>query len=410
MNSITFSRYAIYLLPILLVIGPFLSDLAVSLSAILYLIHSFQKKNKFYKNKFFIIFLFFWIFICINSILSESLISIKSSIFYIRFGLFLLLVNYFLDKDLQFAINLKKIIFFVFIFLLVDSLCQIVFGNNLIGFPADGRISSVFGEEKILGSFIVKIIPIYISLYFLVKKNIELDNHIYLILLSSLALILLSGERSSLGLFILYLMLLLFITTQNKKKLITYIIVFFSILFFTIISSSKLKSRFLIELKDQFFYPIKNEVNEVKKVYMFTQAHHYLYLTAYNMFKAKPIIGHGTKTFRENCEKPEYKYLNHRYSCSTHPHNFYIQMAAENGIIGLSFLLFIYLSLLKDFWKNFFLKKFNNKLLNLSVSANLVMLWPLIPHGNFFNNWLSILIYLNLSIYIYLKYKYIPHN
>ena len=408
MNSITFSKYAIYLLPILLVTGPFLSDLAVSLSAILYLIHSFQKKNKFYKNKFFIIFLSFWIFLCINSVLSESFISIKSSIFYIRFGLFLLLVNYFLDRDLQFAINLKKIILFVFMFLALDSLYQFIFGNNLIGFPKDGRISSFFGDEKILGSFIVKIIPVYISLYFFGKKNIKLDYHIFFISICSIILILLSGERSALGLFIIYIMLLLFTTIQNKKKLITYIIVFFSILFFTIINSSRLQNRFLIELKDQFFYT--NEVNEIKKVYMFTQAHHYLYLTAYNMFKAKPITGHGTKTFRENCKKPEYKYLNHPYSCSTHPHNFYIQMAAENGIIGLTFLLFLYILLIKDFLKNFFLKNFKNKLLNLSVSSNLVMLWPLIPHGNFFNNWLSILIYFNLSIYIYIKYKYIPHN
>ena len=408
MNSITFSKYAIYLLPILLVTGPFLSDLAVSLSAILYLIHSFQKKNKFYKNKFFIIFLSFWIFLCINSVLSESFISIKSSIFYIRFGLFLLLVNYFLDRDLQFAINLKKIILFVFMFLVLDSLYQFIFGNNLIGFLKDGRISSFFGDEKILGSFIVKIIPVYISLYFFGKKNIKLDYHIFFISICSIILILLSGERSALGLFIIYIILLLFTTIQNKKKLITYIIVFFSILFFTIINSSRLQNRFLIELKDQFFYT--NEVNEIKKVYMFTQAHHYLYLTAYNMFKAKPITGHGTKTFRENCKKPEYKYLNHPYSCSTHPHNFYIQMAAENGIIGLTFLLFLYILLIKDFLKNFFLKNFKNKLLNLSVSSNLVMLWPLIPHGNFFNNWLSILIYFNLSIYIYLKYKYIPHN
>ena len=408
MNSITFSKYAIYLLPILLVTGPFLSDLAVSLSAILYLIHSFQKKNKFYKNKFFIIFLSFWIFLCINSVLSESFISIKSSIFYIRFGLFLLLVNYFLDRDLQFAINLKKIILFVFMFLVLDSLYQFIFGNNLIGFPKDGRISSLFGDEKILGSFIVKIIPVYISLYFFGKKNIKLDYHIFFISICSIILILLSGERSALGLFIIYIILLLFTTIQNKKKLITYIIVFFSILFFTIINSSRLQNRFLIELKDQFFYT--NEVNEIKKVYMFTQAHHYLYLTAYNMFKAKPITGHGTKTFRENCKKPEYKYLNHPYSCSTHPHNFYIQMAAENGIIGLTFLLFLYILLIKDFLKNFFLKNFKNKLLNLSVSSNLVMLWPLIPHGNFFNNWLSILIYFNLSIYIYIKYKYIPHN
>ena len=81
-------------------------------------------------------------------------------------------------------------------------------------------------------------------------------------------------------------------------------------------------------------------------------------------------------------------------------------MAAENGLVGVFFLIFLYLLLIKDFIINLKLKNYNNKLLNLSIVSNLVILWPIIPHGNFFNNWLSILIYLNLSIYIFLKYKY----
>ena len=70
-------------------------------------------------------------------------------------------------------------------------------------------------------------------------------------------------------------------------------------------------------------------------------------LSAIKMFKDKPIIGHGVKTFRYNCKKQPYKFdefdiYKFRMNCGNHPHNTYIQLISETGIIGLrfSFILF----------------------------------------------------------------------
>ncbi len=64
------------------------------------------------------------------------------------------------------------------------------------------------------------------------------------------------------------------------------------------------------------------------------------------MFEDKPIFGIGTNLFRSQCHKSEYKYT-HR-SCSTHPHNFYIQLLAELGIYNrFIFLVIFYLYLSK---------------------------------------------------------------
>ena len=59
------------------------------------------------------------------------------------------------------------------------------------------------------------------------------------------------------------------------------------------------------------------------------------------MFKDKPILGHGPKSFREKCSQLDYYSVR---SCSTHPHNTFIQLLSETGIIGfaLPFLLFSY--------------------------------------------------------------------
>ena len=39
------------------------------------------------------------------------------------------------------------------------------------------------------------------------------------------------------------------------------------------------------------------------------------------------------------------------------------------------------------------------------VSAIFVNLWPIIPSGNFFNNWLSMLYFYPIGFYLYLKFK-----
>jgi hypothetical protein len=45
------------------------------------------------------------------------------------------------------------------------------------------------------------------------------------------------------------------------------------------------------------------------------------------MFKDKPIIGHGVKSFREVCKEDSYKNF---YGCATHPHNFYLQFLIQS--------------------------------------------------------------------------------
>ena len=44
-----------------------------------------------------------------------------------------------------------------------------------------------------------------------------------------------------------------------------------------------------------------------------------------------------------------------------------------------------------------------------AIASNIVILWPIVPHGDFFNNWLSIIIFLNFSIFICYK-NYFDHK
>ena len=124
------------------------------------------------------------------------------------------------------------------------------------------------------------------------------------------------------------------------------------------------------------------------------------------MFGDNPIIGIGPKMFRKLCNKNEYKIS--EFSCSTHPHNYSVQILAETGIFGfVSFILF-YFFLIKDFIR-LTLQKNNNKykfpLYSLLI-LNLVNFMPLFPSGNFFNNWVSITYSFGLGVYFYFREKY----
>jgi len=130
--------------------------------------------------------------------------------------------------------------------------------------------------------------------------------------------------------------------------------------------------------------------------------------TAYNMFKDHPVLGHGPKMFRVICKNQ--KYAVGVSPCSSHPHNFYIQLLAETGFVGFLFLLssliyIIYVSL-RQFKSIIFKQK--RYLLDYQVcllAGLLITVWPISANGNFFNNWLMITYSLPVGFYLQSVYS-----
>ena len=137
--------YIIILMPVLLITGPFLSDLGVTIVAILFLINSkINNLSKYYNNLYFKIFIIFWIIIILSSLFSNNIISsLRSSLFYFRFGLFALSLWFLIDKNEQ----ILKYIFYsitgCFLCLIIDGYIQYFFGKNLFGFRPIVIIESV---------------------------------------------------------------------------------------------------------------------------------------------------------------------------------------------------------------------------------------------------------------------------
>ena len=399
----------ILLIPLFLITGPFLSDLSIILCCVLFFLIKGKNVIKLIrKNNLTYAFYLFYLYIIFCSLIlpiSENYFikSFISSFFYIRFLIFAVVFFFIFQKNKNFSLNLFYCLLSILIILFFDINSEYFLKKNILGHTFNGaRIQSLFGDEWIVGSYINYITPLIISLFFYNKKrskfmifNIKYnDNYVFIILLISAFLILLTGERSALFSILLYSLLIIFFLKINFKKKIVFFMVTIFIFFMSIF--------FLKPTYERIYKHTLYQLNIFSPDYK--KDHQLLFETGIKIYADNRIFGAGLKGFRNQCKKTEYFVEG---GCTTHPHNLYIQFLSELGSIGFCFLVlsFLILSLIIFFRiNNFYYFKLNKTIFNnetLSVLIGLyVYLFPLKTHGNFFNNWLSICFYLQFSLLI----------
>jgi len=175
----TLPFYLTFLLPVFLVTGPFLSDLAITVCAIIFLINSYKNNLLiYYKNKFFIYFIIFYFYLNLSSLLSSNVIfSLQTSLTYLRFGIFALSTWYILKNDERLIKYYLYCFLIVFLFLEIDGIYQYVNKENLFGYPLlENRVSSLFTNELILGSFVSRTYPLFLGLFLYYTKYYKISE------------------------------------------------------------------------------------------------------------------------------------------------------------------------------------------------------------------------------------------
>jgi O-antigen ligase len=391
----------ILILPILFILGAPWTNACTILFSFLFLHFSYkEKKWEWLSNKWIILFLIFWIYNLINGFFStNSLAAIKTSFFYLRFLFFSLLIStygfYFIKFD-------KIIKFWLICLLLVttDLFIQYIFKVNLLGYPPHGvRYSGVFGNELIIGSFLSRFLPLVIPLILfyhtcVAKKYLKYGS--YLLILFFLFNILISGERTAFIVFFVYIICLLFY--HLRKNFIRLLLI--GILIFSTLSISILSTE------------VKGRYNDFTNIILNFDESSYgkLWSSGYNVWKLNYINGVGFKNFRVDCDliivdKSE----NTHQLCSSHPHNLYLELLSETGIIGLVLFILMFYYLLKQIVPTIFLLKENQqKYLYIScLIMILIYLWPVITYGSFYTSLNGLYIWLHISLLNYLRRDYI---
>ena len=394
--------FFIILLPITLVTGPFLSDLSISIIALLFLYTSFKKRLYLYYNNIFSkIFGIFFILLFIVSLFSiDPIISLKKTVVHFRFWIFALAVWHIFNMKKDLIKYLIISFTFIFIILILDGYIQFFFKENILGWPLqESRVSSLFKDELILGSYLSRLLPIFFAV--LIYSNFENKTYLYLlffiIFVGIETLTFLSGERVAFFL-INCSSLFLILAMKNYKifrglSIITSIIIIFILINLYPKSTERMITKTVSQLELS-----KNLIPQK----IFSVEYQNLYTASVKMFYDHKITGVGPRMFRILCVEKKYYIWE---GCSSHPHNNYIQLLAETGLIGFIFFIGIFLTLIYSLVKHLIFKFrykkviFNDFQLCL-LSAILISMWPFIPTGDFFNNWLNVIYFFPVGFFL----------
>ena len=399
-------------IPIGLIFSIFIADFFLVIISITFIYAVRKNIKKYFNNIFFKFFFLFWILIVLRSLTSEDvLFSLKSSLFYIRFGIFFIAVKYIFEKKLNRIFFFFTILLFTLSLTGLDGILQFLTGKNVLGYEYyhhQFRMSGFFKDELIIGSFLTRLMPVLLGLYFLCKHHnffIRINEFFFLLLVTFVFLIvLLSGERvSAFFYFIVFITSFLFFDITKIKKILILIFLFFSIILFSI-NSDVLKKRMLGKTLQQIGIVDTTEPH-AKGIYFFSIHHHYHAIAAYKIFKENIFFGAGTKMFRKICDK---RHNINVFTCTTHPHNIILQFLAETGLAGFIFY-FIMLSYTIISIIKIICKKIKFKVSHLDRAKYYFLLsilfgiFPILPSGNFFNNWLSIILFFPIGLYFLIK-------
>ncbi len=391
-------RYLIFMIPISLVLGSVILNinLILILLSFSFLIIFNKDSRVFFKSDWVYVGLIIYFFQIVSTLVNEFYLdSLIRSMSFIKFIILAVCLDIVFCENKKNLENFLKILFVVLVFILIDSSIQYYFGKNLLGYPGDdGRLTSIFNNEYIVGSFISKVgflvTPIFLKI-FIKQKYLNFALMIWLIYLSYSVLI--TGERMASILIIFGTCLILGYKVFQKKRNILYLIPFSLCIISIIFINPTASKRFQDTISDEYGIGKKLNIKDSN-----WGAH---FLTAYEIFKNYPVLGVGPKNFRIESCKTEYNTIDSlkvNQRCTTHPHNILLEILSEHGIVGLicfSFLIFLILKKIN------YLYEYNIYF----VISLIIYIWPIGTSGSIFTSWNGTFLWINIGILSYLGKK-----
>lgn len=334
--------------------------------------------------------------------------NILKSFFYLRFLILYLTIDKLIEfNKLNFKLFFYSCAFFVFI-IGFDVLFQFFFKINLIGIElTHSKPSSFFNEEQIAGGYLQRFFLFFVFI-FSQKYNQHNFKNIFLaiIIILFFSSIVLTGNRMPGFMFVIILFLYFIINKKIKNILLLgFIFIIFSFLILKLSSYNRYHSNLKIFLKDSV-----NIVTILPKLYINNdkvnipiEAWRTGYLTHFNtglqIWKKNKIFGNGLKSFKNKCT------YNKNQTCNTHPHNYFIEILVDTGLIGIFILYTFLLKNVYSFFKFYYKEtninfKFQSAIFFLLIFAEF---FPIRSTGSFFTTGNSIYIFLIMSFFINAK-------
>ncbi len=348
----------------------------ISFLLLLYLLFDFFYSKKFrnlsidiFKNKISIFLCILIFYLSINTFFAHK---IEDSFFRMIVLIKTILIILLFDKLILNKNNLKHAKFLIILFLtflgyvIFTTIFQIITGKSfLTGYDTViNRLSGPFGDELIVGTVLAKL---SFLCFYIIKKITNLNPLIYflIILLFSFCIVV-SGERSALILYSIYIIVYYAIEVFNKKNYKFLIYFLSSILIVLLIFSYNIKKSNYFEnysnnTLEKLMYDEGSEFYGNKFLWLFDRHigqnlmeikdkknsdYFKLFRSGYVIWKENMLMGVGLKNFRYVCPNMVSNFEDREfYSCNIHPHNLLLELLSEIGLIGL-FLFILFFGLL----------------------------------------------------------------
>ena len=328
------------------------------------------------------------------------------TISYVRYLLLYFILRFLIENKI---INFKLFFISCSIFSLfvgLDVIYQFIFGKDIFGYePSLGRkFAGPFGKEYIAGGYIQRFCLFsffLLPVFFKIKNRNLLYFFIIILFLIYFVSIVLTGNRMPLILFIFMFFLIILLEKKIRKYFFYFLTTAVIILTMLFNSNNLIKSNFTNLFK---------QIYSVSKIFTHNElgnssfnSYFMEFKTFHGTWQMNKFVGGGVKSFRINCWKRKNIVPGERTTCNTHPHNYYLEILTDLGLIGFLIFSSIFATVLYfSFVKKYFLSSAltNNHVVTPFMFLFLMEIFPIKISGSFFTTTNSTFIFLTLAVIV----------
>ena len=375
---------------ILWLLGPFIylierspADAWLSILAIVFLFRSFIKKEWIWaKQTWFKLTLAFWLTSLLSALLSpDPYFTFSQGFVWIRFPLYAVAVQTWLARDRDI-----RILMLISIGLGMLLMCCILCAELIL--EPKTRLTWPYGD-LVPGGYLSKVsLPLFCVLVAVaVNKTSKISVYYGILGLISIIFSVLTGERTNSILRACSGMMAAFVW---KPKYIALII---------LIIGEVLAVLLLFIIKPDIGNRFTEKFYESLPMVSVNSGHWGTWRSGIQQGIETPILGIGPSGTRKSCKSlpnTSPSWLPGKNLCANHPHNFYVQLFAETGIIGLILGVSMITSIIMTCYKGRKLN-FDCPMIGTAFVVPFGIFFPIQQFGSFFGQWNNLFIWFAIA-------------